>query len=700
VRISNALLIAISLLPSLVIASDPLCESANQNPLYNQLIPAVVSLGSNESAVGGSGVLIGPKHVLSSKHGNINIDRIYVRNVYNQVVHGRVIDSTEHFPDAAIIELDTAFDYYLTAPIATDSTAYGSSVFTVGHPKYLHAEGYGWGVTTGYKESFQSYRDAFGENYHGLDEHTKDTRQLFSLQVGDGNSGGPVFNSNGEVISIVAGGAQGVQIRSYQCGIFGHRYDSLKFYNPSVEVWTRDFNGVDQSLITSGSKLNYIIELVERNNIQLGGAKAGGAFNCKDDIVYDDENLKKLFKPLAQSIDPVTVWTGRTEFVDSGGETMDALFFPGGSGIFISPNLFLTVAHGLGDFDTVLLTDGRAFAGTTLYWDDKTDLALGIIDGRVENYHTKLYGENLKLGDAIAITGNPSIASYSLGGWLTSAGYITNFGAVGNKKEPRYITTAPTQSGNSGSPVYDQYGRIVGISSGGNSPQPSHLKVIDYDSRSNDGTHPLSLPYSARETIVSSTTSIVQFLHKAASDPSVKPYVVPTLDLILDSKPSDFRLQANSNNSAKIEYSTSSGSGFTNIALQLGLDSFFKDVTIAGEKVDLELNSAELPALTMLDSFPEFTPPGLFACESHNFVKAYCRENDIQDLESTVFFAQQISNASCTKGTSWGFDSQGLWVDKGCRAVFRNTNTQDEKYMRTKRQLNLFKDLGECKNNL
>jgi hypothetical protein len=88
-----ALLIAVHLLPSLVIASDPLCESANQSPLYDQLIPAVVSLGSNESAVGGSGVLIGRKHVLSSKHGNINIDRIYVRNVYNQVVHGRVIGS-------------------------------------------------------------------------------------------------------------------------------------------------------------------------------------------------------------------------------------------------------------------------------------------------------------------------------------------------------------------------------------------------------------------------------------------------------------------------------------------------------------------------------------------------------------------------------------------------------------------------------
>ena len=131
------------------------------------------------------------------------------------------------------------------------------------------------------------------------------------------------------------------------------------------------------------------------------------------------------------------------------------------------------------------------------------------------------------------------------------------------------------------------------------------------------------------------------------------------------------------------------------------LDSFFKDVTIAGEKVDFGLGDfAELFVSTALDSFPEFTPPGLFTCESYNFVKAYCRESATQDLESTIFFVQQISNASCTQGTSWGFDSQGLWVDKGCRAVFRDTNSQDEKYVRTKHQLNLFKDLGECKNNL
>lgn len=31
---------------------------------------------------------------------------------------------------------------------------------------------------------------------------------------------------------------------------------------------------------------------------------------------------------------------------------------------------------------------------------------------------------------------------------------------------------------------------------------------------------------------------------------------------------------------------------------------------------------------------------------------------------------QRESKASCVRGQSWGVDRQGLWVDRGCRAVF------------------------------
>jgi hypothetical protein len=32
---------------------------------------------------------------------------------------------------------------------------------------------------------------------------------------------------------------------------------------------------------------------------------------------------------------------------------------------------------------------------------------------------------------------------------------------------------------------------------------------------------------------------------------------------------------------------------------------------------------------------------------------------------------RQYSNSPCTQGKTWGFDNNGLWVDRGCRADFR-----------------------------
>jgi hypothetical protein len=35
-----------------------------------------------------------------------------------------------------------------------------------------------------------------------------------------------------------------------------------------------------------------------------------------------------------------------------------------------------------------------------------------------------------------------------------------------------------------------------------------------------------------------------------------------------------------------------------------------------------------------------------------------------------VTLQRQISNSPCVQGQSWGVDRQGLWVDRGCRAIF------------------------------
>jgi len=53
-------------------------------------------------------------------------------------------------------------------------------------------------------------------------------------------------------------------------------------------------------------------------------------------------------------------------------------------------------------------------------------------------------------------------------------------------------------------------------------------------------------------------------------------------------------------------------------------------------------------------------------CGSKNYGYNYCRVY----TGGRVRLIHQLSHKSCSEGRTWGYDSQGVWVDKGCRADF------------------------------
>jgi len=57
---------------------------------------------------------------------------------------------------------------------------------------------------------------------------------------------------------------------------------------------------------------------------------------------------------------------------------------------------------------------------------------------------------------------------------------------------------------------------------------------------------------------------------------------------------------------------------------------------------------------------------GTIRCESRNNNRNFCRV----DTENNVSLRQQLSNAPCQRNRTWGFDRNGIWVDRGCRADF------------------------------
>jgi hypothetical protein len=56
----------------------------------------------------------------------------------------------------------------------------------------------------------------------------------------------------------------------------------------------------------------------------------------------------------------------------------------------------------------------------------------------------------------------------------------------------------------------------------------------------------------------------------------------------------------------------------------------------------------------------------IIACSSENGRRVYCDA----DTSHGVRLARQMGASSCDQGSSWGYDSRGVWVDRGCSAEF------------------------------
>ncbi len=54
-------------------------------------------------------------------------------------------------------------------------------------------------------------------------------------------------------------------------------------------------------------------------------------------------------------------------------------------------------------------------------------------------------------------------------------------------------------------------------------------------------------------------------------------------------------------------------------------------------------------------------------CESNNNARNYCPV----DTRGGVRLYRQISGSACTQGSTWGYDNNRIWVDRGCRADFQ-----------------------------
>jgi serine protease Do len=152
-------------------------------------------------------------------------------------------------------------------------------------------------------------------------------------------------------------------------------------------------------------------------------------------------------------------------------------FIISADGYIVTNNHLIQGAGGAGTVDqvTVILPDKREFPARIIGRDQPSDLALLKIEGN--NLPFVNWGDSTRsrVGDWVVAIGNP----YGLGGSVT-AGIISALhrGITGVGAYDRYIQTdASINMGNSGGPMFDMAGNVIGVNSALISPTGANVGI-------------------------------------------------------------------------------------------------------------------------------------------------------------------------------------------------------------------------------
>ena len=183
-----------------------------------------------------------------------------------------------------------------------------------------------------------------------------------------------------------------------------------------------------------------------------------------DDLGREESAAVELYRKVLPTV--VTIYTSRRVFTPEGPREEEGL----GSGVLIPPDSHvLTAAHVVQGADHIEIKtqDGKIRRGELVYSEFHADIALvRLVTPAPELPHATLGdSDRLAVGQKVYVTGSPFGLENSF-----SVGHISGFHEFDRLYDGTILaefiqTDAAINSGNSGGPVFDSKGRVIGIAS-------------------------------------------------------------------------------------------------------------------------------------------------------------------------------------------------------------------------------------------
>jgi serine protease Do len=178
------------------------------------------------------------------------------------------------------------------------------------------------------------------------------------------------------------------------------------------------------------------------------------------------QNIAELYENLDPSVVVIEVISSETKGVGDPSKkvSMGSL----GSGVLVSKDgVIITAAHVVNNADAIRVTfkDGQQLRAKILGVSRVADVATIKCEGIIENPHVAKMGDSdkMKIGDEIMIIGSPMGLNHSL-----SVGYISRKekhkdAHAGFTRLEYFQTDAAINTGNSGGPMFNMDGEVVGV---------------------------------------------------------------------------------------------------------------------------------------------------------------------------------------------------------------------------------------------